>query len=44
MGDELCCSKQEEMDNQNLNKPETIITSFSFVEYPGETGAFFNKD
>ena len=27
MGDELCCSKQEQMDNQNLNKPETIITS-----------------
>ena len=27
MGDELCCSKQQEMDNQNLNKPETILTS-----------------
>ena len=27
MGDELCCSKQQEMDNQNLNKPETILTT-----------------
>ena len=27
MGDELCCSKQQEMDNQNINKPETILTT-----------------